>query len=86
MTEQVERQERINELGDITRLTSNMMADVYNDSKMAPGEKMRAFSMGVRNIATVNKMELDRYKMAQQAGLKATAIPNSLSFQPEAAE
>ena len=86
MTENVEREERITELSDITSMTAEMMSDVYNDKNMAAEQKMRAFSMGVRNIAVVNKMELDRYKMAQQAGLKPTAIPNSLSFQAEPSE
>lgn len=83
MTDQVTKEKRITSLSDMAVMSADIMSDTYNDEKLSPEVKMRIFSQGVRNVSIVNRMEMDRHKMARLAGLKDSAVPQSLTFQPE---
>lgn len=82
---EIQTEKRIESMGDIIGMASDLMAEVYNDGKMAPAEKIKAFSQGSRVVlgvrAEMRKTALDLSRM----GFRVNGNLNALAFSPEPA-
>lgn len=62
---------------------SGIMEEIANDSKLNAVEKMRGFSMGVRNQCLLSRDQQARIKMLATLGVKATNATKALTFTPD---
>jgi len=75
---------RINNLDDMMDTNASIMEEIANDGKMTAVEKMRGFSMGVRNQALLSRDQQARINMLAKLGMKANGQTKSLGFMPNA--
>jgi len=76
----VTTEKRINSLSAMAECNGDLMTEVYNDGQLNAMEKMKGFSMGVRNAIGIRRSQLDTIKMLSRAGLKPDDSQDKLSL------
>ena len=63
---------------------AKLMEEIYNDGKMNPSEKLKNFSIGVRNQTILNRDVAARRKELVSMGVKPNGNLQGLTFNPYA--
>ena len=79
---EVTREVRIDSYDDMMESNSALMAEVYNDPKMAPAEKMKTFSIGVRNQVLLSRDMASRRSEILRHGIQPPGDMRTLTFNP----
>lgn len=82
MTDNVSTQQAIHSYNDMMDANARMMTEVYNDPKLTAQEKMKTFSVGVRNQVILSRDLAARRAELMRYGLKASDELKSLAFNP----
>lgn len=79
---EVTQEVRIDSYDDMMECNSALMSEVYNDTKMTPAEKMKTFSIGVRNQVLLSRDLASRRQELFRYGLRVSEDMRALSFNP----
>lgn len=71
---------------DIMTANAKLMEEVYSDAKLTAAEKMKTFSIGVRNQVLLSRDLASRRAELFRYGMKANGELKSLNFNPMSAE
>lgn len=82
MTEQVTSQHSIHSYQEMMDANAQLMTEVYSDPKLTAAEKMKTFSVGVRNQVILSRDLAARRAELMRYGLKASDELKALSFNP----
>ena len=82
MTEQVTNQPNIHSYQDMMDANAQLMTEVYSDPKLTAIEKMKTFSIGVRNQVILSRDLASRRAELMRYGMKASDELKALSFNP----
>jgi hypothetical protein len=82
MTEQVTPEVRIDSYESMMNANSDLMTEVYRDSKLTAAEKLKNFSIGVRNQVLLSRDLASRRAELARYGLKANGNLKALNFTP----
>lgn len=69
---------------DFMDANAHMMTEIYSDPKLTAAEKLRNFSIGVRNQIMLSRDLASRRAEMMRYGLKASDELKSLTFNPMA--
>jgi hypothetical protein len=75
---------RIDNYDAMMEANADLMSAVYNDAKMTPAEKLRNFSVGVRNQVMLSRDLAARRKELFGYGMKIDGPTKALMFDPTA--
>jgi len=75
---------RLDTYSSMMDANASIMEDIVNDEKMAPAEKLKSFSVGIRNQAILNRDLAARRKELITLGMKPNSDIQTLTFNPEA--
>ena len=78
----VTRELRINSYESMADANSQLMDEVFNDGKLTPAEKMKTFSIGVRNQIMLSRDLASRRAELSKHGMKPTGEIKELMFNP----
>jgi len=78
----VTKEAKITSYDDIMGANADLMAEVYNDAKLTASEKLRNFSLGVRNQVLLSRDMAARRKELFSYGMKVSGDMNQLTFTP----
>ena len=73
---------RIANLDDMMDCNASIMEEIANDGKLTASEKMRGFSMGVRNQALLSRDMQSRIQTMAKLGMKTNGAAKALGFMP----
>ena len=73
---------RFNGYNDFMDANARLMEEVYTDPKLTAAEKMKTFSIGVRNQVILSRDLAARRKELMSYGMKANGAVKSLAFNP----
>lgn len=71
---------------DMMTANAKLMSEVYSDGKLTATEKMKTFSIGVRNQVLLSRDLASRRAELFRYGMKANGELKSLNFNPMTAE
>lgn len=77
-----ERIESLKNYGDMMDANAQLMSEVYSDSKLTASEKLRNFSIGVRNQVLLSRDMAARRKELMSYGMKPSEASKQLVFEP----
>ena len=75
---------RIDSYDAMMEANSSLMTEVYNDTKLSAAEKLRNFSLGVRNQVALSRDLAARRRELMSYGMKIGASTKMLAFDPSA--
>ena len=78
----VENGARFDDYIDFMDANARLMEEVYTDGKLTAAEKMKTFSIGVRNQVLLSRDMAARRKELMSYGMKADEAMKSLAFNP----
>lgn len=73
---------RINSYNDMMEANAHLMEEVYSDAKLTAAEKLKNFSIGVRNQVLISRDMSARRKELMSYGMKANGAAKQLVFDP----
>ena len=76
---------RIDSYDAMMEANASLMNEIYNDGKLSPAEKLRNFSVGVRNQVMLSRDLSARRKELVGYGMKITGT-KALKFDPTEAQ
>lgn len=82
MTDNVTTVDAIHSYSDMMEANAQLMTEVYTDPKLTAAEKMKSFSVGVRNQVILSRDLAARRAELMRYGMKADNELKSLSFNP----
>jgi hypothetical protein len=82
MSENVSSIPALQSYNDFMEANANMMSEIYGDPKLTAAEKLRNFSIGVRNQIMLSRDLASRRAELMRYGLKAADDLKALSFNP----
>jgi hypothetical protein len=86
MTDQVTPEVRIDSYEAMMNANAELMDEIYRDGKLNAAEKLKNFSMGVRNQVLLSRDQAARRAELMRYGMKANGNLKALNFNPAAAE
>ncbi|WP_252178378.1 hypothetical protein [Endozoicomonas sp. 4G] len=84
MTDQVTQETRIDSYESMMTANAALLDEVFNDAKLTAAEKMKSFSIGVRNQVLLSRDLASRRAELFKYGMKANGELKSLNFNPMA--
>ena len=78
----ITQETRIDSYESMMEANAMLMDEVYNDGKLTAAEKMKTFSIGVRNQVILSRDLASRRAELFKYGMKADAALKSLTFNP----
>jgi hypothetical protein len=78
----ITQETRIDSYQSMMEANASLMDEVYNDGKLTAAEKMKTFSIGVRNQVILSRDLASRRAELFKYGMKADAALKSLTFNP----
>ena len=78
----ITQEARIETYNDAMDANAHLMEEVYNDSKLSASQKLRDFSLGVRNQVLMSRDLAARRKELVGYGMKINANIGTLAFNP----
>ena len=76
----VEVVQPIRSYDDMQDKNSSLMEEIYNDSRLSPEKKMKAFSQGVNSQVKMSGDMQNRVKLLLRMGVKVDSSVKALSF------
>ena len=84
MTDEVTQEIRIDSYESMMDANAALLGEVFNDKKLTAAEKMKTFSIGVRNQVLLSRDLASRRAELFKYGMKANGELKSLNFNPMA--
>ncbi|MBP8282880.1 MAG: hypothetical protein KAX46_03050 [Chromatiaceae bacterium] len=84
MTDNVTSHPSLQSYSDFMDANAQLMTEVYSDPKLTAAEKMKTFSIGVRNQVILSRDLATRRAELMRYGMKSSDELKSLSFNPMA--
>lgn len=82
MSDNVTSQPTLQTYNDFMEANAQLMSEVYSDPKLTAAEKMKTFTIGVRNQVLLSRDLATRRAELMRYGLKSSDELKSLSFNP----
>lgn len=82
MSDNVTSQPTLQTYNDFMEANAQLMSEVYSDPKLTAAEKMKTFTIGVRNQVLMSRDLATRRAELMRYGLKSSDELKSLSFNP----
>lgn len=73
---------RIDNYDAMMNANSSLMTEIFNDAKLSAAEKLRNFSLGVRNQVALSRDLSARRRELMTYGMKISESTKSLAFDP----
>lgn len=82
MTDNVSELQSLQSYNDFMEANAQLMSEVYCDPKLTAAEKMKTFSVGVRNQVILSRDLAQRRAELMRYGIKAGDELKALAFNP----
>lgn len=80
---EVQKEVTIESINDYMLVNAQCTAEVVNDRKLSPMERLKGLNMGVRTQGILGREMRSRYEMRLKLGMNADGVTGALAFQPD---